>query len=228
MEVFSMNDKYIKKKIEFEKKRIEKLMEKHDEYIYNILKTIRNDDNKENITNNELKQILNKLKKEYELEKDKTIKEEIEAEYNKNILNLFLNKENYINKKSNKYIKIINIIETTLKTTHNINNDYSLYYCRYFINAIINKDNKKNTSLKYLLLKIYSLESKYSDITKRLYFISNNLENYQTIEKYEQINKDYEKKQRVQHIKTTNILSQNIKILKYKTDKTCSNGFFGL
>lgn len=223
-----MDERYIKKKLDFEKKRIEKLVEKHDEYIYTILKTIRNNDNKENITNEEINQILNIIKKKFELEKTQKIKEEIELEYIKNIFNVFINKEKYIQNKTIKYQKIITNIENILKYTYNIKNDYSLYYCKYFLNKLINQDNNKYTSLKYLLLKVYSLESKYSDITKRLYFITNNLEEYNKIKKYEQINKDYEEKERKQYIKTTNVLSQNIKILKYKTNKTCQNGFFEL
>lgn len=225
-----MDERYIKKKLEFEKKRLKKLMEKHDEYIYNILKTIRNNNNKESITKDEINLILNIIKKEFERELENKIKEEIESEYNKNIFNIFLNKEKYIQNKTIRYKKIITSIENTLKNTYNINNDYSLYYCKYFLNTLITQDSKNNkyTSLKYLLLKVYSLESKYSDITKRLYFISNNLENYNKINEYEQINKDYELKQLKQQMKATKTISQNIKILKYKTDKTCQNGFFGL
>lgn len=220
----------IKKKLEFEKKRIEKLIERHDAYIYNILKTLRNDEITENITNNEINHIINTIKKDFILEKEKIIKEEIKSNYNKEVFKIFINKEKYINKKTTKYLDIINSIENYLKRTYKINNDYSLYYCKHYLNIFTEqyKKNKIYKSLKLLLIKIYSLESKYNDITKRLYLISNNKEKYNIIKNYEQINKDYEEKQRQKFIKTTNAISQNLKILKHNTEKTCQNGFFGL
>ncbi|MBQ3021064.1 MAG: hypothetical protein IJD92_02420 [Bacilli bacterium] len=182
------------------------------------------------LTENDINNILNIINEDYNKEKNNIIEKTIELFYNHKKYKKFINKDNYKNKIKN-HLYIIDNIKNYVKRTYNINNNYSLYYCKYQASELIDiYENKKEIYkiLKYLILKLSILEQKYSDILKVLYREIENYEELKNIRTYESFYRKSQFEQQDQIMNITNAMSKNIKTLKYNCDKIIDNGFFGL
>ena len=86
---------------------------------------------------------------------------------------------------------------------------YSLYYCKYQANELINiYKNKKEIYkiLKYLIHKISILEQKYSDISKELY---RKIENYKKLKNIRTYESFYRKSQFEQQEQMINVMKSS-------------------
>ena len=178
----------------------------------------------------DINKILNLINEDFNREKNNIIDETIELFYKHKKYKKFVNKDKYINK-IKKYLYIIDNIKNYLKRTYNINNDYSLYYCKYQASQLIDiYKNKKEIYkiLKYLIHKLSILEQKYSDISKVLYSEIDKYEELKNIRTYESFYRKSQFEQQDQIMNVTNAMSKNIKTLKYNCNKIKDNGFFGL
>ena len=212
-------------------RRIRIMRKKRNEnYILEKLKSIRNNENKKNITSDEEKLIIDLIKKDFDTEKEIIINKILEFEYKHKKIKIFINKDKFLNSKKEKYCCIIDTIKKALKSYYKINNNYTLYYCKSLTN--IYTDAYKNKSiyptLRNLIIRLAILEESYSNKLKCLYSLSNNWNELKNIRKYESINRTYEFKQQEMLTNTINVMSKNIKTLRYNVNKTIDNGFFGL
>lgn len=206
-------------------KKINKI--KQDNYKVYIEEKIKNFEvlNKDNIN-----KILESIDEDYNNEKNIIIDKAIEFFYNQNKYKIFLNKKKYKDK-IKKHLYIIEQFKNYLKRTNKINNNYTLYYCKHQLLELIDIYKKKKEIykvLKYLILKLFILEQKYSNITKELYARIKNYEELNNIRRYEQIHikSSFEQQNKITNI--TNEVSKNVKTLTYNCDKIINNGFFGL
>lgn len=200
--------------------------ESYKNYIRDKIK----DYNNQKLNDSDINEISYLIKEDYNEEKNNIVDETIELFYNHKKYKMFINKDKYINK-IKKYLYIIDSIKNYLKRTYNINNDYSLYYCKYQASELIDTyKNKKEIYiiLKFLIFKLSILEQKYSDISKVLYSETDNYDELKNIRAYEKFYRKTQFQQQEQIIKTTNAMSKNVKTLKYNCDKIVDNGFFGL
>lgn len=182
------------------------------------------------LSKNDINVMMDIINKDFIDEKNNIINETLEISYNHKKYKKIVNKDKYINK-IKKHIYIIDSIKDYVKRTYNINNDYSLYYCKFQAIELINiYKNKKEIYkiLKHLIHKLSILELKYSDILKVLYSETKNYDELKNIRKYEKIYRKSLFEQQEQMMNITNAVSKNIKTLKYNCDKTIDNGFFGL
>lgn len=182
------------------------------------------------LSENDINKVLDIINEDYNKEKNNIIEETIELSYKHKKYKKFVNKDKYENK-IKKYLYIIDNIKNYAKRTYNINNNYSLYYCKYQVSELIDiYKNKKEIYkiLKYLILKLSILEQKYSDILKVLYSEIDNYDELKNIRTYESFYRKSQFEQQEQMMNVTNAMSKNIKTLKYNCDEIVDTGFFGL
>ena len=113
------------------------------EYILEKLKLIRKSEDIDNITNEEVALILEQINNDYREAKEKTINSALETMYNKEKFKIFINKDKYIEKRKKVILLIIDSIKKHLSDKFQINNEYSLGYCKTYAYSVA--DAYKNT-----------------------------------------------------------------------------------
>ena len=191
--------------------------ELNNKYILTKLDIIRNDNinkSSSNITHNEEKLIMSMIKEDYIKERDNLILNYLEKEYESKKLKFFIDKSKYINKKKDIILNKINDIKNYLSRSLNIKNDFSLAYSKPFFNILISSNN----SISYLIIVLSSLEKRYIDKLKCLYKLSNNYDEINNIRLYEGIERNYTNMEHTFLAKKTNIIGNNIKILRHNSN----------
>lgn len=220
-----MNYYQFKDKQKREKNRI-------NNYILKNMKTIRNNQNINNIDSineEELNTILEIIEKELEVEENNIIKTAVEYQYNKNKLKNFLNKDKYIEKYTNFYKNIFNRLNNIVCKKNNIESRYGLYYCDLDAIELLNLLLKKHFATTiFIRSKMTNLYKFYAEVTKELYFLSNNKKELTKIYNYKKIRRDHI----INNLNNQRFLIEQldtcIKTLQYKINDTIGNGFFGL
>ena len=121
-------------------------------------------------------------------------------------------------------------MKSCFNTRYNIDNDYSLGYCRSYVGSLMvaYRNTKNYTIISYTILRIASLEKLYCEKVRILYRVTNNLEELKKIREYESIERNYQIQQLKTFSQIASSLSENVKTLKYNCNKTIDRGFFGL
>ena len=212
-------------------KKLTAIKEKsNNNYIISKLKTIRDNDDIQNITSNEVKLILELIKVDYNNDKENLIQSILEENYETEKFKILNNKDKYIKKQKNIILSIIDSIKNYFSNKYKINNDYSLGYCKSYAQLFIDgyKVTKYYKIMKWIIIKLSILEEQYSDKLKSLYRLSNSYEELSKIRKYESIDRNYRFQQQEQMSNTITAMGKNVKTLKYNCDRIVDNGFFGL
>lgn len=201
-----------------------------NDYILQKLKNIRNNNETENITSEEIDLILKSMNEDYENEKEDIIQKALEQRYKLKKFKIFINKDNYINKQKSVILRLLGNIKSYFAKKYNINNDYSLAYCKSYAQLFIEayKGTKIYATLKWILIRLSVSEEQYSNCLKSLYSLIGNYDELKNIRKYESIYRNHIFQQQEILNNALSKVSKNVKILKYNCDKTIDNGFFGL